>query len=44
LVNNEVILELKAVKQLAPEHEAQILNYLKATGKPVGMLLNFGST
>jgi GxxExxY protein len=43
LVNDLVVLELKAVKALAPEHEAQILNYLKATGKPVGLLLNFGT-
>ncbi|MFA5263716.1 MAG: GxxExxY protein [Opitutaceae bacterium] len=44
VVNNDVILELKAVKKLAPEHEAQLLNYLKATGKPVGILLNFGQS
>ncbi len=42
LVEGEVILELKAVKSLAPEHTAQTLNYLKATAKPVAMLLNFG--
>jgi GxxExxY protein len=35
--------ELKAVKQLAPEHEAQLLNYLKTTRKKVGCLINFGS-
>ena len=39
---NEIIVETKAVKALLPEHEAQILNYLKATGKRVGLLLNFG--
>jgi len=43
LVFGELVVELKAVKQLAPEHEAQLLNYLKATGKPAGYLLNFGS-
>jgi len=43
VVENKVVLELKAVKMLAPEHAAQVLNYLKATGKPVAMLLNFGS-
>ena len=42
LVEGSVILELKAVRALAPEHQAQVLNYLRATGKPVGMLLNFG--
>lgn len=43
LVENSIILELKAVKELAPEHEAQILNYLKATEYQVGYLINFGS-
>ena len=43
LVEGQVILELKAVKILALEHVAQTLNYLKATGKPVAMLLNFGT-
>ncbi len=42
LVEGEVIVELKAVRQLAPVHEAQLVNYLVATGKPVGLLLNFG--
>lgn len=42
VVANEVILELKAVKSLTHEHSAQTLNYLKATGKSVAMLLNFG--
>ncbi len=36
-------LEIKAVKNLADEHEAQLLNYLKATPYEVGLLLNFGS-
>lgn len=44
LIENQIILELKAVKALAPEHSAQTLNYLKATGKPVAILLNFGSS
>ena len=43
VVHGEVVVELKAAKQLAPEHEAQLLNYLKATRKPVGYLVNFGS-
>ena len=43
MVSNEIVVELKAVKQLAPEHEAQLLNYLKTTRKKVGYLVNFGS-
>jgi GxxExxY protein len=42
LVENAVIIEVKAVKNLAVEHEAQLLNYLKATEIEVGLLLNFG--
>lgn len=38
-----IIIEIKAVKELAPEHEAQLLNYLKATGMKLGLLVNFGS-
>jgi GxxExxY protein len=34
--------EIKAIKQITETEEAQILNYLKATGCPVGMLINFG--
>jgi GxxExxY protein len=41
LVQNEVIVELKAVKELADIHFAQLLSYLKATGMKVGLLLNF---
>ena len=37
-----VIVELKAVKSLLPQHSAQVINYLKATNKEVGVLLNFG--
>ncbi len=37
-----MILELKAAKQLINDHEAQLLNYLKATKIEVGLLLNFG--
>ena len=42
VVNNVVIVEFKAVKLLLEEHEAQLLNYLKATPYEVGLLLNFG--
>ena len=38
-----VIVELKAVKAIAPEHLAQVLNYLKATGSQLGLLVNFGA-
>ncbi len=43
LVFDKIIVELKAVKALLPEHEAQLLNYLKATGRRVGYLVNFGA-
>ncbi|MHB1317882.1 MAG: GxxExxY protein [Anaerolineae bacterium] len=43
VVNGCVIIELKAVKALAPEHEAQVVNYLKATDIEVGLLINFGN-
>jgi GxxExxY protein len=39
---NKVIVELKAEKEYNPKHEAQLLNYLKATETRVGLLLNFG--
>ena len=42
LVADAVIVELKATRELAPAHEAQLLNYLKATTGEVGFLLNFG--
>jgi len=43
LVEDVLIIELKAAKALALEHEAQILGYLKATGILHGLLINFGS-
>ena len=42
VVNNCLIIELKAMENLCPEHEAQLVNYLKATEIEVGLLLNFG--
>ena len=42
LVDEKVIVEIKATRTLALEHEAQLLNYLKATDIEVGLLLNFG--
>lgn len=42
VVNELVILEIKATRAIATEHEAQLLNYLKATPYEVGLLLNFG--
>jgi GxxExxY protein len=43
LVNEKVIVELKAVKSLIPEHFAQVIHYLKATGFDVGLIINFGN-
>ena len=43
LVERAVVCEIKAIKALTREHEAQLLNYLKATSIEVGLLLNFGS-
>lgn len=43
VIEDKVIVELKAGANLAPEHEVQLLNYLKATEMEVGMLLNFGT-
>ncbi len=39
----KIIVELKAVKDIAPEHKAQVINYLKATGLKLGLLVNFGT-
>jgi GxxExxY protein len=41
LVNDDIILELKAVEQLLPVHHAQLLSYLRLTDKPLGLLINF---
>lgn len=40
---DQIIVEIKALKQTTSVEEAQLLNYLKATGYPVGLILNFGS-
>jgi len=42
IVENSVIVEIKSGEGLAKEHEYQLINYLKATDKEVGLLLNFG--
>lgn len=42
LINGWLIVELKAVRALAPEHEVQTVNYLTATDRDFGLLLNFG--
>jgi GxxExxY protein len=41
VVEDTVIVELKAVEALAPIHHAQVLSYLKLSGKPIGLLINF---
>jgi GxxExxY protein len=42
VVENKIICELKSTKEINPAHEAQLVNYLKATGIEVGLLINFG--
>ena len=42
VVEDKIILELKSAKQIAQAHEVQLVNYLVATNKPVGLILNFG--
>jgi GxxExxY protein len=44
IVNDNIIIELKAAETLKNEHKTQLINYLKATDKEVGLLLNFGKT
>ena len=41
-VVGDIILELKAVSKITPEHRSQLCNYLRLTGKPLGLLINFG--
>ncbi len=42
IVEDTVIVELKAISELSKVHEVQLVSYLKATGKEVGLLVNFG--
>ena len=42
IVCGDIVVELKSVEELLPEHRAQLFNYLRLTQKPVGMLINFG--
>jgi GxxExxY protein len=42
VVENRVVVEVKAVRRLAPEHQTQLLHYLRGTAIEVGLLLNFG--
>ena len=44
VVEDKVIVEIKAVKELSGIHEVQLVNYLKATGIEVGLLINFGTS
>jgi GxxExxY protein len=44
VVFNQIIVELKVAREIAPEHRAQVLNYLKATGLRLGLLVNFGTS
>ncbi len=43
VVEDKIILEIKALSRLLPEHEAQLINYLKATGIKLGIIVNFGN-
>ena len=43
IMDDKIIVELKAAEEIAKGHEAQLVNYLKATKIQVGLLLNFGS-
>jgi len=42
IVNHQVIVEIKSIERLAPVHKKQVLTYLKLSGLPVGLLINFG--
>ena len=43
IVEHKLLVELKVVSEFNQAHRAQVINYLKATGIPVGLLLNFGT-
>ncbi len=42
IVDDKIIIEIKAIAKLTSQHEAQLINYLKATGIKLGLLVNFG--
>jgi len=44
IVDDKIIVEVKAISDLEPVHEVQLVNYLKATGLKVGLLINFGQS
>ena len=44
VVEDKIIVEIKAVSDLVPVHEVQLVNYLKATGLHIGLLVNFGQS
>jgi len=44
IVDDKIIVEIKAVSKIEPVHEVQLVNYLKATGINVGLLINFGDS
>ena len=43
LCHNNIIIEIKAVKEILPQHKAQLMNYLRATKLSLGLLVNFGA-
>lgn len=43
IVDDKIVVELKAIKQITDIERAQLLNYLKVTGKKIGLLINFGA-
>jgi GxxExxY protein len=44
IINDELIVEVKALRSIDDSHKAQCLNYLKATGLRLGLLINFGTS